>query len=41
VFYVKDVFGKKVENERKLSGLRAALEAALVPPEAEVKVATR
>ncbi|WP_232478977.1 [protein-PII] uridylyltransferase [Roseomonas rosulenta] len=29
VFYVKDVFGLKVENERKLVGLRRALEAAL------------
>ncbi|MCA3277995.1 MAG: ACT domain-containing protein, partial [Roseomonas sp.] len=39
VFYVKDVFGLKVENERKLTGLRAALEKALVPPEAEAKAA--
>ena len=31
VFYVKDVFGLKVENERKLSGLRDALLAALTP----------
>jgi [protein-PII] uridylyltransferase len=37
VFYVKDVFGLKVENERKLTGLRAALEKALVPPEADTK----
>jgi [protein-PII] uridylyltransferase len=29
VFYVKDVFGLKVENERKLVVLRRALEAAL------------
>ncbi len=29
VFYVKDVFGLKVENERKLSGVREALLAAL------------
>ena len=29
VFYVKDVFGLKVENERKLSGLRDALLTAL------------
>jgi [protein-PII] uridylyltransferase len=29
VFYVKDVFGLKVENERKLASLRRALEAAL------------
>jgi [protein-PII] uridylyltransferase len=32
VFYVKDVFGLKVENDRKLTVLRAALEAALAPP---------
>jgi [protein-PII] uridylyltransferase len=38
VFYVKDVFGLKVENERKLAALRAALLAALQPPE-EVKEA--
>jgi [protein-PII] uridylyltransferase len=31
VFYVKDVFGLKVENERKLSGLRDALLGALSP----------
>jgi [protein-PII] uridylyltransferase len=31
VFYVKDVFGLKVENERKLAGLRDALLAALSP----------
>lgn len=29
VFYVKDVFGLKVENERKLVGLRRALEKSL------------
>jgi [protein-PII] uridylyltransferase len=29
VFYVKDVFGLKVENERKLAGLRTALLQAL------------
>ena len=29
VFYVKDVFGLKVENERKLSGIRDALLTAL------------
>jgi [protein-PII] uridylyltransferase len=29
VFYVKDVFGLKIENERKLGGLRDALLAAL------------
>jgi [protein-PII] uridylyltransferase len=32
VFYVKDVFGLKVENERKLHQLRDALLAALEPP---------
>jgi [protein-PII] uridylyltransferase len=34
VFYVKDVFGLKVENERKLTALREALEGALAEPEA-------
>ncbi|HEX4259825.1 MAG TPA: [protein-PII] uridylyltransferase [Acetobacteraceae bacterium] len=33
VFYIKDIFGLKVENERKLGKLREALVAALVPPE--------
>ena len=33
VFYVKDVFGLKVENERKLAALRQALLAALQPLE--------
>ena len=33
VFYVKDVFGLKVENERKLASLRHALLAALATPE--------
>jgi [protein-PII] uridylyltransferase len=33
VFYVKDIFGLKIENERKLAGLRRALEAALETPE--------
>jgi [protein-PII] uridylyltransferase len=33
VFYVKDVFGLKVENERKLTRLRESLLAALAPPE--------
>ena len=33
VFYVKDVFGLKVENERKLAALRQALLAALQPPD--------
>jgi [protein-PII] uridylyltransferase len=42
VFYVKDVFGLKVENDRKLATLRAALLSALGPPagdEAETRVA--
>ncbi|HWT10968.1 MAG TPA: [protein-PII] uridylyltransferase [Roseomonas sp.] len=34
VFYVKDVFGLKVENERKLATLRRALEVALACAEA-------
>jgi [protein-PII] uridylyltransferase len=33
VFYVKDVFGLKVENERKLSALREALLVALASPD--------
>ncbi len=33
VFYVKDVFGMKVENERKLGELRIALLAALSRPD--------
>ena len=33
VFYVKDVFGLKVENERKLITLKAALLAALGSPD--------
>ena len=33
VFYVKDVFGLKVENERKLAQLREALLAALSNPD--------
>jgi [protein-PII] uridylyltransferase len=33
VFYVKDVFGLKVENERKLQQLRTALLAALSGPD--------
>jgi [protein-PII] uridylyltransferase len=43
VFYVKDVFGLKVENDRKLGQLREALLAALHSPddaEPEVVVAT-
>ena len=31
VFYVKDVFGLKIENERKLAALRDALLRALAP----------
>jgi [protein-PII] uridylyltransferase len=34
VFYVKDVFGLKIENERKLALLREALLEALSPPDA-------
>ncbi len=33
VFYVKDVFGLKVENERKLAALKVALLAALGSPD--------
>jgi [protein-PII] uridylyltransferase len=33
VFYVKDVFGLKVENDRKLTNLREALLAALANPD--------
>jgi [protein-PII] uridylyltransferase len=33
VFYVKDVFGMKVENERKLAALREALLVALASPD--------
>ncbi|MBY0336801.1 MAG: [protein-PII] uridylyltransferase [Acetobacteraceae bacterium] len=33
VFYVKDVFGLKVENERKLRALKDALVEALAPPD--------
>ncbi|MGI4810941.1 MAG: ACT domain-containing protein, partial [Janthinobacterium lividum] len=32
VFYVKDIFGLKVENDRKLAVLRQALLVALAPP---------
>ena len=35
VFYVKDVFGLKVENERKLAALREALLAALASAQPE------
>ena len=42
VFYVKDVFGLKVENERKLEALREALLAALAnPDEPAVPAVTR
>jgi [protein-PII] uridylyltransferase len=37
VFYVKDVFGLKVENERKLAVLRDALLQALDNPEEPVQ----
>ena len=43
VFYVKDVFGLKIENERKLGALREALEGALAeqaPPQAPSQPAT-
>jgi [protein-PII] uridylyltransferase len=33
VFYVKDVFGLKIENDRKLAQLRDGLLAALVSPD--------
>ena len=33
VFYVKDVFGLKIENERKLAALRKALLTALQTPD--------
>jgi [protein-PII] uridylyltransferase len=33
VFYVKDVFGLKVENERRLAQLREAILAALASPD--------
>lgn len=36
VFYVKDVFGLKIENERKLASLREALLAALGPANGDV-----
>ncbi|MDB5383178.1 MAG: bifunctional uridylyltransferase/uridylyl-removing protein [Rhodospirillales bacterium] len=41
VFYVKDVFGLKVENERKLAQLREALSESLLPPEAVVPIAAK
>ncbi|MSP00888.1 MAG: [protein-PII] uridylyltransferase [Acetobacteraceae bacterium] len=40
VFYVKDVFGLKVENERKLTGLREALLKALDSPDDPAPAAT-
>ncbi len=40
VFYVKDVFGLKVDNERKLAALRASLLGALRPIEPEASRAT-
>ncbi len=33
VFYVKDVFGLKVENERRIAALREALLSVLTPAE--------
>ena len=41
VFYVKDVFGLKVENERKLGALRGALLSALGAPETAGEEAVR
>jgi [protein-PII] uridylyltransferase len=41
VFYVKDVFGLKVENERKLATLRSALLAALGTPDIPAEGAVR
>jgi [protein-PII] uridylyltransferase len=41
VFYVKDVFGLKVENERKLASLRAALLVALGAPDVAVDTGVR
>jgi [protein-PII] uridylyltransferase len=41
VFYVKDVFGLKIENERKLATLRTALIAALTPGEESARQAGR
>jgi [protein-PII] uridylyltransferase len=41
VFYVKDVFGLKVENERKLASLRSALLVALGAPEVPVESGVR
>jgi [protein-PII] uridylyltransferase len=40
VFYVKDVFGMKVENERKLTQLRTALLEALTPTADDLPPAT-
>jgi [protein-PII] uridylyltransferase len=39
VFYVKDVFGLKIENERKLAQLREALLAALASPDDATPIA--
>ena len=40
VFYVKDVFGLKVENDRKLAALRRALLDALQTPDEQVPAST-
>ncbi len=40
VFYVKDVFGLKIENERKLTGLRTALLKALANSDEAAPVQT-
>ncbi|MBR0656348.1 [protein-PII] uridylyltransferase [Plastoroseomonas arctica] len=41
VFYVKDVFGLKIENDRKLAQLREALVDSLLPPEVVPAVAAK
>jgi [protein-PII] uridylyltransferase len=40
VFYVKDVFGLKIDNDRKLAALRIALLAALASPDEPQPAAT-
>ncbi len=40
VFYVKDIFGLKVENERKLNTLRKAIDRALATPDPAAPPAT-
>ena len=41
VFYVKDVFGLKVENDRKLAALRSALLVALGAPDVPAETGVR